>query len=211
DVSEKERDRTKAVFPKRGLRSRKMVSKIVARVSVPKSIRGGHIYDMVAVKGINFRVPILDVGTGLPLGGSVLGGISGTDLLVSALVLLLPSTRPSTQLGNLLRSAQKKQAISLEYQAISPFEFYSHQQLVLSGCYNLSPFVIRFLNEEGVSNFLRDTKLLLFGIVNEPYGEKESIVYIVSSGRMFVGTCHTAKMVRTIIVRKDYLFHVNKY
>ncbi|KAK8499171.1 hypothetical protein V6N12_076021 [Hibiscus sabdariffa] len=69
------------------------------------------IYDMVAVKGINFRVPILDVGTGLPLGGYVLGGISGTDFLVSALVLLLPSTRPSTQLGNLLRSAQKKQEI----------------------------------------------------------------------------------------------------
>lgn len=48
------------------------------------------IYDMVAVKGINFRVPILDVGTGLPLGGSVLGGISGTDLLVSALGLTQP-------------------------------------------------------------------------------------------------------------------------
>ncbi|GJW94147.1 hypothetical protein Tco_0173819 [Tanacetum coccineum] len=43
------------------------------------------IYDTVVVKGINFRVPILDVGTGLPLGGSVLGGISGIDLLVSAL------------------------------------------------------------------------------------------------------------------------------
>nr|GFA40926.1 hypothetical protein [Tanacetum cinerariifolium] len=45
---------------------------------------------MVAVKGINFRVLILDVGTGLPLGGSVLGGISGTDLLVSALGLTQP-------------------------------------------------------------------------------------------------------------------------
>lgn len=45
---------------------------------------------MVAVKGINFRVPILDVGTGLPLGGYVLGGISGTDLLVSALGLTQP-------------------------------------------------------------------------------------------------------------------------
>lgn len=43
---------------------------------------------MVAVKGINFRVPILDVGTGLPLGG--LGGISGTDFLVSALGLTQP-------------------------------------------------------------------------------------------------------------------------
>ncbi|GJW13463.1 26S proteasome non-ATPase regulatory subunit 1 homolog A-like protein [Tanacetum coccineum] len=32
----------------------------------------------------------LDVGTGLPLGGSVLGGISGTDLLVSALGLTQP-------------------------------------------------------------------------------------------------------------------------
>lgn len=42
---------------------------------------------MVAVKGINFRVPILDVGTGLPLGGSVLGG---TDFLVSALGLTQP-------------------------------------------------------------------------------------------------------------------------
>nr|GFB35083.1 hypothetical protein [Tanacetum cinerariifolium] len=59
----------------------------------PQLVRFGlmwKIYDMVAVKGINFRVPILDVGTGLPLGGSVLGGISGTDLLVSALGLTQP-------------------------------------------------------------------------------------------------------------------------
>lgn len=45
------------------------------------------IYDILALKGNNFRVPILDVGTGLPLGGYVLGGISGTDFLLSALGL----------------------------------------------------------------------------------------------------------------------------
>lgn len=59
----------------------------------PKLVRFGlkwKIYDMVAVKGINFRVPILDVGTGLPLGGYILGGISGTDFLVSALGLTQP-------------------------------------------------------------------------------------------------------------------------
>nr|GFB60896.1 hypothetical protein [Tanacetum cinerariifolium] len=59
----------------------------------PQLVRFGlmwKIYNMVAVKGINFRVPILDVGTGLPLGGSVLGAISGTDLLVSALGLTQP-------------------------------------------------------------------------------------------------------------------------
>ncbi|KAL4310959.1 hypothetical protein GQ457_06G024670 [Hibiscus cannabinus] len=59
----------------------------------PQLVRFGlmwKIYDMVAVKGINFRVPILDVGTGLPLGGYVLGGISGTDFLVSALGLTQP-------------------------------------------------------------------------------------------------------------------------
>ncbi len=59
----------------------------------PQLVRFGlmwKIYDMVAVKGINFRVPILDVGTGLPLGGYVLGGISGTDFWVSALGLTQP-------------------------------------------------------------------------------------------------------------------------
>lgn len=63
------------------------------RFSTPKLVRFGlqwKIYDMVAVKDINFRVPILDVGTGLPLGGYVLGGISGTDFLVSALGLTQP-------------------------------------------------------------------------------------------------------------------------
>lgn len=38
-------------------------------------------------KGYKFRVPILDVGTGLPLGGYVLGG---TDFLVSAPGLTQP-------------------------------------------------------------------------------------------------------------------------
>ncbi|KAK1417584.1 hypothetical protein QVD17_26714 [Tagetes erecta] len=30
-------------------------------------------------------------------------------------------------------------------------------------------------------------------------------------GRILAGTCHSAKMVRTIIVRRDYLHYVNKY
>jgi len=60
------------------------------------------IYDMVAVKGINFRVPILDVGTGLPLGGYVLGGISGTDFLVSALGLTQPKAGRGIVLPSLL-------------------------------------------------------------------------------------------------------------
>nr|GEW36019.1 cytochrome c biogenesis FN, mitochondrial [Tanacetum cinerariifolium] len=60
------------------------------------------IYDMVAVKGINFRVLILDVGTGLPLGGSVLGGISGTDLLVFALGLTQPKAGRGIMLPSVL-------------------------------------------------------------------------------------------------------------
>ncbi|GKA35574.1 hypothetical protein Tco_0722065 [Tanacetum coccineum] len=93
-------------------------------------------------------------------------------------------------------------AIPLEYQPVSPFEFDSHQQLVLSGFYTLSPFVIRFLNEEGVYKFRRHIELLLFSIVNDLYGDIDSQAFMVSSaaskdelvllglGRMFYQFTH---------------------
>ncbi|GKB64773.1 hypothetical protein Tco_0920959, partial [Tanacetum coccineum] len=89
-----------------------------------------------------------------------------------------------------------------KYQPVSPFEFDSHQQLVLSGFYTLSPFVIRFLNAEGVYKFRRHAELLLFSIVNDPYGDIDSQAFMVSSaaskdelvvlglGRMFYQFTH---------------------
>ena len=43
------------------------------------------IYDMVAIRGLNFQLPIFGIGTWIPNGPWLLGGITGTDFLVSAL------------------------------------------------------------------------------------------------------------------------------
>nr|GEW83109.1 hypothetical protein [Tanacetum cinerariifolium] len=56
-------------------------------------------------------------------------------------------------------------ATSSEYQPVSTFEFDSHQQLVLSGVYK----------------FRKNTKLLLFSIRNDPYGDIDSKSFMVSS------------------------------
>ncbi|GJZ50452.1 hypothetical protein Tco_0604642 [Tanacetum coccineum] len=133
------------------------------------------------------------------------------SIFVASGVLMVYTTKIDKSIGILIESIDEVyrelvsleyDAIPLEYQPVSPFKFDSHQQLVLSGFYTLSPFVIRFLNAEGVYKFRRHTELLLFSIVNDPYGDIDSQAFMVSSaaskdelvllglGRMFYQFTH---------------------
>lgn len=67
------------------------------------------------------------------------------------------------------------------YEAVTPLDFDEMKQLVLSGCYHLSPFSIIYRTKEGVSNFIKETELLIYGVEKEPYGDNESHVFMVSS------------------------------
>nr|GFB33995.1 hypothetical protein [Tanacetum cinerariifolium] len=112
------------------------------------------------------------------------------SIFLASGVLMGYTTKIDKSIGILIESIDGvyRELVSLEYDAISPeyqpvstFEFDSHQQLVLSGFYTLSPFVIRFLNAEGVYKFRKNTELLLFSIGNDPYGDIDSQAFMVSS------------------------------
>lgn len=65
---------------------------------------------------------------------------------------------------------------------ISEKEFRSQQQLVLSGFYELYPFQVRYLNDGGVSDFLKRRECDLFGIAKNPlFYQSDYQSYMVSS------------------------------
>lgn len=76
------------------------------------------------------------------------------------------------------------------YEAPTPLDFQEMKQLVLSGCYHLSPFSIIYRTNVGATNFLRETELLLYGVVKVPYSKagveivpysNESELFMISS------------------------------
>lgn len=76
------------------------------------------------------------------------------------------------------------------YEAVTPLDFHEMKELVLSGCYHLSPFSIIYRTNVGASNFLRETELLLYGVEKVPYSkggvekvpyDNESHLFMISS------------------------------
>lgn len=92
-----------------------------------------------------------------------------------------------TSVGSLLENIEivyNNKITHKKYPIISEKEFRSQQQLILSGLYELSPFQVQYLNDDGVSEFLVMRVCDLFGIAKNPFRfdkEEKSAMYMVSS------------------------------